>query len=121
MTNNIPDGLPLLSSRGVSVKKLTLTILAFGATVAIVTYAVKKVNDALNTFQEDETEDLPEGVEGYDPTWKPNLPPEIQKVIDDALARFPQGWSKRDSRPQRKVDESEGSWGSSEQAAQTES
>jgi hypothetical protein len=102
------------------VKKLILVIAALGATVAVVTYAMKKVNDALNTFQEDESEDLPEGVEGYDPTWKPNLPPEVQKVIDEALARFPEGWT-RAGRLARKTNESEGSWDRSEQATQTES
>jgi hypothetical protein len=88
------------------VKKLLVTVLAMSATVVVAGYVIKKLNEVLETFQEDETEDLPEGVEGYDPTWTPNLPPAVQKVLDEALARFPEGWTKRD-RPQRKTESSE--------------
>lgn len=82
-------------------KKWIITVAATGLTIALATYAIKKVNEALEAFYEDDTEDLPEGVEGFSPTWRTLLPPEAQEVIDKALKNFPDGWIKA-SRPQRK-------------------
>jgi hypothetical protein len=92
--------------------------LAVGATVVITTYAVKKVNEALDFLQEDPTEDVPDGVDGRpvggrDEHWVPNLPPAAQKVLDEALARFPEGWSRR-VRPEPKEKE-ESVWGQTAQ------
>jgi len=93
------------------VKKLIIAVVAVGATVATAAYALKKLNEALEAFHEDEVEELPEGVEGYDPTWAPNLPPAVQKVLDEALAVFPEGWTKR-GRPQPKTEhDEEEPWG----------
>jgi hypothetical protein len=81
-------------------KKWIIGLAAAGATTALTIYAVKKINRALEAFYEDPSEDLPEGVEGWSPTWRALLPPEVQKVIDDTLARFPDGFVK--ARPEPK-------------------
>lgn len=82
-------------------KKWIIGLAAAGAGVALTVYAVKKINRALEAFYEDESEDLPEGVEGFSPTWRAVLPPDVLKAVDAALAKFPEGFVKA-ARPQRK-------------------
>lgn len=71
---------------------MLITLAAAGATTALAVYVIKKIDKALTTFYEDESEDLPPGVEGYDPTWRKLLPPEVLNKLDALLAQFPQGW-----------------------------
>ena len=40
-------------------------------------------------------------MEGFSPTWRALLPPDVLKAVDAALAKFPEGFVKA-ARPQRK-------------------
>lgn len=93
-------------------KRVVLATLVAGAVALVAVVAVRKLNEALEFLDEvedTEGEDLPPGVDGFRPTapetWIPaNLPPDKQKVLDEALALFPDGWVKR-LRPTRKGEE----------------
>lgn len=93
-------------------KRVVLATLAAGVVALVAVVAVRKLNDALEFLgevEDGENEDLPPGVEGFRPsapeTWIPaNLPPEIAKILDQALATFPDGWVKR-VRPTRREEE----------------
>lgn len=92
-------------------KRLVLTVAVAGAVALMAVVAVRKLNDALEYLgdMEETEDDLPPGVEGFRPTepetWIPaNLPPEVAKFLDEALAKFPDGWVRR-GRPTRKGDE----------------
>lgn len=93
-------------------KRVVLATLVAGAVALVAVVAVRKLNEALEFLgevEDTEGEDLPPGVDGFRPTapetWIPaNLPPDVQKFLDEALARFPEGWVQR-LRPTRKGEE----------------
>lgn len=84
-------------------RKVAITLAVIGGVISLLMLAVSRLRKALETFAVDDTEDdefVPPH-EGWVPQGRGHgLSPEVQKIADEALASYPEGWVQRE-RPRR--------------------